>query len=312
VRAALPGYIPSPTEGVWRLGPFPLRGYALCILAGIIVAVWLAERRWRAKGGPPGIALDVATYAVPLGVVGGRLYHVITTPGPYFGSGGHPIRALYVWEGGLGIWGAIALGAVGGWLACRQRGVSFRMFADAAAPGIALAQACGRWGNWFNNELYGRATSKPWGLKVYQWDDSAGHALRDGAGHPLVLGIFQPTFLYESVWCVGVAIAVVLLERRYRLDRGRTFAAYVMLYTVGRAWIEYLRVDQAQHIFGLRLNDWTALLVFLGALTYFVRVSRREPDAPGPDEPDAPEGSGESRDSQNADDASAIRDEPVS
>jgi prolipoprotein diacylglyceryl transferase len=296
VRAALAGYIPSPTEGVWRLGPFPLRGYALCILLGIVLAVWVAERRWRAKGGPPGIALDVATYAVPLGVVGGRLYHVITTPGPYFGSGGHPLHAFYVWEGGLGIWGAIALGAVGGWLACRQRGVSFLMFADAAAPGILLAQACGRWGNWFNNELYGRPTSLPWGLKIYRWDDGAGHAVRDAAGHPVLLGIFQPTFLYESLWCVGVAIAVVLLERRFQLDRGRTFALYVMLYTVGRAWIEYLRVDQATHILGLRLNDWTCLIVFLGALAYFVRVTRAEPAEPS---------------SHDVDMTSAARDEPA-
>ncbi len=300
--------LPSPTAGVWHLGPVPLRGYALCILVGIVVAVAVAERRWVARGGPPGISLDVATYAVPLGVVGGRLYHVITTPGPYFGSGGHPVEALYVWKGGLGIWGAIALGAVGGWLACRRRGVSFLMFADCAAPGIALAQACGRWGNWFNNELYGRSTSLPWGLKIYQWDDGAGHAVRDAAGHPVVLGTFQPTFLYESLWCIGVAIAVVLLDRRYRLDRGRAFAMYVMLYTVGRAWIEYLRVDQANHFLGLRLNDWTALLVFLGALAYFVLVTRRDPPEEAASRPETPE---TSEPSQDADSASAPRDEPA-
>jgi prolipoprotein diacylglyceryl transferase len=278
----LPQSIPSPTEGVWHLGPLPLRAYAFCILVGIVVAVLVAERRWRARGGPPGIGLDVATYAVPFGVVGGRIYHVITTPDPYFGSGGQPIHALYVWEGGLGVWGAIALGCVGGWLACRRRGVSFLMFADCAAPGVVLAQACGRWGNWFNNELYGRPTSLPWGLEVHQWDESAGHAVRDSAGHPIVLGTFQPTFLYESLWCVGVAVAVVLLERRFALDRGRTFAAYVMLYTAGRAWIEYLRVDQAHHVLGLRLNDWVALLVFVAALAYFVVVGRR-PRAGGPE-----------------------------
>jgi prolipoprotein diacylglyceryl transferase len=281
--------IPSPTEGVWHLGPVPLRAYAFCILIGIVVAVFVAERRWRARGGEPGIALDVATYAVPLGVVGGRIYHVITTPEPYFGKGGSPIHALYIWQGGLGIWGSIALGAVGGWLACRRRGVSFLMFADCAAPGIALAQACGRWGNYFNNELYGRPTSLPWGLSIHEWDESAGHAVRDSAGHPIVLGTFQPTFLYESLWCVGVAVAVVLLERRFALDRGRTFAAYVMLYTVGRAWIEYLRVDQAHHLLGLRLNDWVALVVFLGALAYFVIVGRQVPVvSQSSDEPSAP------------------------
>jgi prolipoprotein diacylglyceryl transferase len=270
--------IPSPTEGVWHLGPLPLRAYAFCILLGIVVAVLVAERRWRARGGEPGIALDVATYAVPFGVIGGRIYHVITTPEPYFGKGGSPVHALYIWQGGLGIWGAIGLGAFGGWLACHRRGVSFRTFADCAAPGIALAQAIGRWGNYFNNELYGRPTSLPWGVRIHEWDESAGHAVRDSAGHPVVLGTFQPTFLYESLWCVGVAIAVVLLERRFKLDRGRTFAMYVMLYTAGRAWIEYLRVDQAHHLLGLRLNDWVALVVFLAALAYFVIVGRQPPD----------------------------------
>jgi prolipoprotein diacylglyceryl transferase len=303
VTAALASTIPSPTEGVWHLGPFPLRAYALCILAGIIVAVYVAERRWVARGGPSGIGLDVATYAVPLGVVGGRIYHVITTPEPYFGHGGHPVHALYVWEGGLGIWGSIALGAVGGWLACRRRGVSFVMFADCAAPGIALAQALGRWGNWFNNELYGRATSLPWGLQIHEWDEGAGRAVRDSSGHPVVLGTFQPTFLYESLWCIGVAIAIVLLERRYRLDRGRAFAMYVMLYTVGRAWIEYLRVDEAHHFFGLRLNDYVALIVFLGALAYFVVVGRRRPEEAAPERT-----GGDDAPSQDADAPSEPRD----
>jgi prolipoprotein diacylglyceryl transferase len=295
VKAAFASTIPSPTQGVWHLGFFPVRAYALCILLGIVVAVAIAERRWRARGGEPGISLDVATYAVPFGVVGGRLYNVVTSPAPYFGHGGSPVSAFYVWQGGLGIWGAITFGAVGAWLACRRRGVSFRMFADCAAPGVALAQACGRWGNYFNNELYGRATKLPWGLKVYEWDDSAGHAVHNAAGQPIVLGTFQPTFLYESLWCIGAAVLVVLLERRYRLDRGRTFAAYVMIYTVGRAWIEYLRVDQAQHFLGLRLNDYTAIVVFLAALTYLVVVSRRTPEPPA--------------ESQDADESSAPRDE---
>ena len=304
VRAALPATIPSPTQGVWHLGPFPARGYALCILAGIAAAIWIAERRWRARGGEPGVSLDVAVWAVPFGVIGGRLYNVITSPQPYFGSGGSPIHALYIWQGGLGIWGAISMGALGAWIACRRRGVSFLMFADAAAPGLAVAQAFGRWGNYFNNELYGRATSLPWGLKVYRWDDGAGHAVRDAAGHPIVLGVFQPTFLYESLWCLGVAAAVVLVDRRYHLDRGRAFALYVMLYTIGRGWIEYLRVDQATHILGLRLNDWTALIVFAGALIYFVRVGRQR--APRSARRPRPTAS-----SQDPDTKSASRDEPA-
>jgi prolipoprotein diacylglyceryl transferase len=299
--------IPSPSRGVWHLGPLPIRAYALCIILGVVVAIWMGERRWVARGGLKGQVADIAIWAVPFGIVGGRLYHVITDNGNYFGEGRNPVNALYVWQGGLGIWGSIALGAVGGWIACRRRGVSFLMFADCAAPGIALAQAFGRWGNWFNNELYGRPTTLPWGLTVHQWDEGAGHAVRDSAGHPVVLGTFQPTFLYESLWCIGVAVAVVLVERRYRLDRGRTFALYVMLYTVGRAWIEYLRVDEAHHIFGLRLNDYVALVVFLGALTYYVRVGRRE--RPAGEEPEAvSEPGSDTAPSQDLDNPSESRD----
>jgi prolipoprotein diacylglyceryl transferase len=277
IGTVLPASIPSPVQGVWHLGPIPVRAYALCILIGIVVAVWVAERRWRARGGRAGIALDVAAWAVPFGVVGGRLYHVITTPQPYFGPGGDPLEALAIWRGGLGIWGAIALGGVGAWIGCRRAGVLLPPFADAAAPGIALAQAIGRWGNWFNNELYGRATHLPWGLEVHEWDTVAGRAVVDGDGHPVVLGTFQPTFLYESVWDVGTAIVLVLLDRRYRLGHGRVFALYVILYTLGRGWIEALRVDPANHVLGLRLNLWTSMLVFLGGVAYLVISARRRP-----------------------------------
>ena len=148
-------HIPSPTVGVLHLGPLPVRMYALCILIGIVVAVWLTGRRLVPRGGEPGQVLDVAAWAVLFGIVGGRLYHVITTPGPYWGAGGHPLDAVKIWQGGLGIWGAIALGALGAWIGCRRAGISFLAFADAAAPGVAFAQAIGRFGNWFNNELYG-------------------------------------------------------------------------------------------------------------------------------------------------------------
>jgi prolipoprotein diacylglyceryl transferase len=269
--------IPSPDQGVWHLGPLPLRGYALCILVGIGIAIVVGQRRWKARGGDPVVVVDVATWAVPFGVVGGRLYHVITSPSAYFGHGGEPIKALYIWEGGLGIWGAVILGGVGAWIGCRRNGVKLPPYGDAIAPGILFAQALGRWGNWFNNELYGEKTSRPWGLKIYEWDSSSGHAVRDAAGHPLVLGFFQPTFLYESVWDILAAIAVIWADRRWKLGHGRVFALYVVIYSVGRGAIETLRIDEADHILGLRLNVWTSIVVFIGGLAYLIISTRLRP-----------------------------------
>jgi prolipoprotein diacylglyceryl transferase len=254
-------YLPSPSRGVLHLGPLPLRAYALFILLGVLAAVVIGERRWRARGGVAGTVADVATIAVPVGLVGGRLYHVITTPELYFGKGRHPVEALYVWRGGLGIWGAIALGGIGAWYACNRRGISIAAFGDAVAPGIAVAQAIGRLGNWFNQELYGRPTTLPWALRI-----DAEHRPPDTPN----VGLYHPTFLYELLWNLGVAALVVWAERRFRLRRGRAFALYVAAYTVGRFWIEALRVDAAHHIFGLRLNDWVSILVFLGAVAFMV------------------------------------------
>jgi prolipoprotein diacylglyceryl transferase len=271
--------LPSPTQGVWQLGPFPVRAYAVCILLGIVVAIWLGDRRWRARGGRHGDVLDVAAWAVPFGIVGGRLYHVASSWQPYFGKGGHPIEALYVWQGGLGIWGAVALGALGAYIAARRKGLLMPPLADALAPGIVLAQGIGRWGNWFNNELYGSPTKLPWGLDVHQWDTSSGHALAGADGKALLVpgGPFHPTFLYESLWDIGTAGVLILLDRRYKIGHGRVFALYVLIYTIGRAWIEALRVDPANHVLGLRLNLWTSLLVGLGAIVYLVLSARFRP-----------------------------------
>jgi prolipoprotein diacylglyceryl transferase len=260
-------YLPSPSQGVWHLGPFPIRAYALCIIAGILAAVWVGERRWVARGGQPGTVGDVAVWAVPFGLVGGRLYHVITDPELYFGAGKNPVDALYIWRGGLGIWGAIALGALGAYIGCRRRDIQFRAFADALAPGIVLAQAIGRWGNWFNQELYGKPTTLPWGLKI---DPAHRGDLQQYA-------TFHPTFLYESLWDLGVAGLVIWADRRFRLGFGRAFALYVMAYTAGRGWIEYLRVDQANHIFGVRLNVWTSIILFVAAAAYFAVSAKRHP-----------------------------------
>ncbi|MFY1616714.1 prolipoprotein diacylglyceryl transferase [Micromonospora sp. WMMD736] len=266
--------LPSPSTAVWQLGPFPLRAYALCIIAGIVLACWMTERRLRRRGVAPGAVLDIAVWAVPAGIIGARLYHVITSPEKYFGAGGEPLKAFYIWEGGLGIWGAVAGGAVGAWIAARQLGIPLTVVADALAPGLPLAQAVGRLGNWFNNELFGGRTTLPWGLEIHRMDpDNPGHALRDDAGQPILEpGLYHPTFLYELVWNIGVAGLVLVLDRRLRLGRGRAFALYVMGYTAGRFWIELMRTDEANQIFGVRLNVWTAALVFLGALAYFVRV----------------------------------------
>ncbi|MEY9908798.1 prolipoprotein diacylglyceryl transferase [Catenulispora sp. MAP12-49] len=271
--------IPSPTKAQYHLGPIPIRMYAMCILAGILVAVWLGDKRWRARGGKPQEVVDIAIWAVPFGLVGGRLYHVITTSAPYFGKDGDPVKAFYVWQGGLGIWGAIALGAVGAYIGCRRRGASLRTFADATAPGIVLAQALGRWGNWFNNELYGSHTSLPWGLNVHVMDTTTQTAVLgpDGKAELVAGGPFHPTFLYESIWCVGVALLCLWADRRFKLGYGRVFAIYVAAYTVGRFWIESLRIDDAHHFLGMRLNDWTAIIVFIGAVVYFVWSRKKYP-----------------------------------
>ncbi|GAA3233693.1 prolipoprotein diacylglyceryl transferase [Actinocorallia longicatena] len=273
-------FIPSPSQGVWHIGPLPLRAYAMMIIIGVVVAVWLGERRWIAKGGQPGVVIDVAVWAVPFGLVGGRLYHVITDHQMYFGEGKHPLDALKVWNGGLGIWGAVALGAVGAWIGCRSKGVRLAPFADAVAPGIALAQGIGRWGNWWNQELYGKPTTLPWGVEI-----DLAHRPKDGLGGILPqyenVETYHPTFLYESIWCIALALVVIWAGKRYNLNHGRSFALYVAGYTVGRGWIEALRIDEAHHFLGLRLNDYTSIIVFLGAALYLY-LKRNSGSVPEP------------------------------
>jgi prolipoprotein diacylglyceryltransferase len=199
---------------------------------------------------------------------------VITSPQDYFGEGGSPADAFKIWEGGLGVWGAVAGGVLGGWIACRQLGIPLTVVADAVAPGLPLAQAVGRVGNWFNNELYGGVTTLPWGLEIHQMDpENPGHALEDQNGNPILEpDVYHPTFLYEALWNVGVAALVVLVDRRLKLGKGRAFALYVMGYTAGRFWIELMRTDEANDIAGVRVNVYVSVLVFLGALLYFVRT----------------------------------------
>ena len=265
----LPASIPSPAQGVWYLGPVPIRAYAFAIIVGIVVAVWLGNRRYVQRGGRPGLITDLAIWAVPFGIIGGRLYHVITDAQLYFGPGGSGLTgALRIWDGGLGIWGAVAFGGLGAWIGARRAGVPLPPVADAIAPGIALAQAIGRWGNWFNQELFGGPTDLPWGLEI-----APEHRPEIFAD----VTTFHPTFLYESLWLVGVALVVIWADRRWRMGHGRAFALYVLLYTVGRLWIELLRVDPANTVLGLRVNVWTSVLVGLGALAYLVVSARLRP-----------------------------------
>ena len=281
--------IPSPTEGVLWLGPVPLRAYAICILAGVVIATMITGRRLEGRGYSRDAAVDVALWIVPFGIVGGRLYHVITTPQPYFGEGGHPLDAFKVWEGGLGIWGAVVLGAVGAWFGARKAGVPFPVLADCVAPALPLAQAIGRFGNYFNNELYGRATNVPWALEIHQWDMNKGRAVVDSTGAPVVLGTFQPTFLYEAIWCVLIALVIWRLSDSGRLRQGQAFALYVMLYPLGRIVVELMRSDFANRILGVRVNVWVCGIVFLLGLAIFVvrRRASADPRAAHQLEPDA-------------------------
>ncbi|WP_285589815.1 prolipoprotein diacylglyceryl transferase [Actinomycetospora sp. NBRC 106378] len=296
VLASLPLTIPSPPQGVWQLGPIPLRAYALCIIAGIVVAVWLTERRFAARGGAPGFVIDVAVWAVPFGLVGGRLYHLATDWRTYFGPGGDPVAALYVWNGGLGIWGAIALGAIGAWIACRRRGVPLTAFADAAAPGIVLAQAVGRLGNYFNQELYGAPTTLPWGLEIYRRIDPGTGAVDNLTGVAVdrtPVEIVQPTFLYELIWNVAVAVLVIWADRRFTLSRGRAFALYVAGYTLGRFWIEMLRTDPAlTRVEGVRVNVIVAAVLCLAALLYLALARGPREDLSASMDPDPTGSSG--------------------
>lgn len=257
--------IPSPASGVWYLGPFPLRAYAVAIIIGIVVAVWLGDMRWRKVGGSAAEISDIAVWAVPFGIVGGRIYHVITDPQLYFSEGADPIAALKIWEGGLGIWGAISFGALGVWIAARRRGIYLAPLADALAPGIVLAQGIGRWGNYFNQELFGSPTELPWGLEIALTKRPVGYQQFE---------TFHPTFLYESIWCIFIAIVLIAVERRYNLRNGRIFVLYFGLYAFGRLWIEQLRIDPVNEAAGLRINTFTAIFVIMLALYLFRRLGQ--------------------------------------
>ncbi|MFF2244254.1 prolipoprotein diacylglyceryl transferase [Arthrobacter sp. NPDC058130] len=284
--AMIPASIPSPSWSGFDIplpwGALRIHAYALCILAGIIAGLWLTSVRWARRGAPEGSVWDIAIWAIPFGIIGGRLYHVFSSPDAYFGPGfdgtGDLSLIPQIQRGGLGIWGAVVLGAVGAWIGCRRAGVKLSAFLDAAAPGLLLAQAIGRWGNYFNQELFGGPTTLPWGLQI---DPNSPNF---PAGMPADT-LFHPTFLYESLWNLAGVLILLALDRRFSFRRGRLFCLYAMYYTLGRVWIEAMRIDDAEQIslFGIttRLNVWTSIFVFAGALLAFIILGlrkRSEPD----------------------------------
>ena len=261
--------IPTPTTSAVEIGPLTIHFYALCIIAGVALAVWLGNRRFtKAHDGVDGVVADVAIIAVPAGVVGGRIYHVLTTPEKYFASGAEFNEVFKIWNGGLGIWGAIALGTLGAFLSYRRIGRTralpqFSAFAGALAPGLLLAQAIGRWGNWFNGELFGRPLDAPWALSIPL-------ELRPVGYEEFVT--FHPTFLYESLWCIVIALLLIYVTPKF--SGGAIFALYVAGYSAGRFFIEGLRIDQA-HTFGaLRLNQYVSLVLVAAGVLAFTRFSR--------------------------------------
>ncbi|WP_120336915.1 prolipoprotein diacylglyceryl transferase [Cryobacterium soli] len=264
----MPLSIPSPEWSYFDLGPLRIHAYAICILIGIFAATALTSRRLTKRGGEPGVVLDIILWAVPLGIVGARIFHVLTHPNDYFYDGANLWDVFAVWKGGIAIFGALLGGAVGAYIGCRRSGIRFWSFADALAPGMLLAQAMGRLGNWFNHELFGLPTTLPWGLEI---DPS-------NAAYPVGLPagtLFHPTFLYEIVWnLVGVAV-ILILERRFRLRWGSAFGVYLIWYGVGRSVFESIRVDPSEIFFGLRTNVWAALFAIVIGLAIILVQSRR-------------------------------------
>ena len=259
----------------WATFDISIHAYALCILTGIIVGLIITNRRLVARGVEPWLVLDIALFAVPMGIIGGRAYHVITHPADYF-AGQDIMRVFYVWEGGLAIFGALILGAVGGWIGCRVSGLRFTALLDAIAPGLIVAQAIGRFGNYFNRELFGTPTDLPWGLEIESTNPAFPIGLPAGT-------LFHPTFLYEALWNVLGAFVIIWAGRRFTLQWGRTFAVYLMWYGLGRVAIESIRLDPSESFLGIRVNVWAAIgAIVLGLVILLVQRRRHpglEPDA---------------------------------
>ncbi|MFZ9744106.1 MAG: prolipoprotein diacylglyceryl transferase [Aquiluna sp.] len=262
--------VPSPEVSFIDIGIFRVHFYALFILTGIALATWIADRKLTSRGAPKGSMLDIALWAVPFGIIGGRIFHVITHPNDYFFEGADLLATVRIWEGGLAIYGAVSLGAVGVFIATRQLGLRFWSVADAVAPGLLIAQGIGRLGNYFNQELFGLPTTLPWGLQIPSSNPAYPVGLPEGL-------LFHPTFAYEMIWNLTGAAVLILLASRLNLQWGKVFAVYLMIYSTGRIWVEAIRIDPSEIILGLRLNIWSALIGLTLGIILFLVQSRRHP-----------------------------------
>ncbi len=272
--------MPSPSDGVLHIGPLPIHAYGVMIAVGVIVAIRIAERRYARSGNDPSVIAEMGVAVVLAGVIGARVYHLFTG---YDWDGG-VLGALKIWEGGLSIWGAVGGGAIAVIVIARRRRIDVFPLMDAMGPSVAVAQAIGRWGNWFNQELFGRPTSLPWGLEIDVHHRPAGY---------LDEPTFHPTFLYESLWCLLLFATIVAVERRFRLRRGQPMAMYVAMYTFGRFFFENMRVDPASKMLGMRFNALLSAALCIGATVWFVVLGRRAPSEPEPAELTEPaEGTG--------------------
>jgi prolipoprotein diacylglyceryl transferase len=267
-----------------------IHAYAICILLGIVAATMMTYYRLKRRTPDAGVVLDIALWAVPFGIIGGRIFHVLTHPTDYFGPGKNLLETLYIWEGGMAIFGALILGAVGTYIGCRIAGLRFWSFADALAPGLLLAQAFGRLGNWFNQELFGLPTNLPWGLQITSPNPAIPAGLPAGT-------LYQPTFLYEIIWNLLGVVVIVLIERKhhwekgyflgiripvlvpgaYRLQWGKVLASYLIWYGVGRSYLESIRIDPSEIFLGIRVNIWAAFGAIVVGIVIFAVQSRRHP-----------------------------------
>ena len=307
-----PASIPTPDWNGFTIGPFEIRAYALCILVGIALAIWITGARLKRRGVDPGIAIDAALWAVPLGIIAARLYHVLTHPGDYFYAGADLWEIVRIWDGGIAIFGSILGGLVGIWIATRIAGVRFSAFIDALAPGMLVAQGLGRLGNWFNGELFGVPTDLPWGLEIPTTNAAFPHGLPDTT-------LFHPLFLYEMIWDLLGAAVLLWASRKFLLQWGRVFALYAMWYGVGRFWLEGIRIDPTQLVLGIQFNQLVAGVFALFGLVLFLWLGRRHPGlepsaylpgrAPVPSDEDAGE-SDQASDSGSGPASAAVDDGP--
>lgn len=262
--------IPSPSIQYFDLGPLRIHIYALCILLGIALATWITDARLSKRGAERGVVLDIILWAVPLGIIGARFYHVFTHPADYFYEGADLMKVFYIWEGGNAIFGSLLGGAVGAWIGCKQTGIRFWSFADALAPAMLIAQATGRLGNYFNHELFGQPTTLPWGLEIESTNPAFPAGLPEGT-------LFHPMFLYEILWNLLGAFVIIVLERKLYLRWGKAFGVYLIWYGIGRSIFETYRLDSSETFLSIRTNVWAALLAIVVGVLIILIQNRRHP-----------------------------------